>query len=302
LRKFFERRAVRAVGVGALFVVVVTLLFLFLNWYIAPTRPSDKKDLVLAVAQILGGTALLSGLYFTWRTLQVNREGQITERFTRAIDQLGDESLETRLGGIYALEQIAKETQEYYWPIMQILSSYVKHRAPLNPEVQLGDPAETKLGHTDEGIQAIISILGSRVGEFRKEEERRIDLQRTSLLHTNFGFGNFTGAWFSSADLRHSYFGHANLREASFMNANLRQVVFNDVRNLKGVDFHKANLEGAEIRGVDLEGTIRLSQDQIEWTIGSNETQLPENLNPPELWSKSYEEQVSTLREHFGGG
>lgn len=302
MRKFFERRAVRAVGVGALFVVVVTLLFLFLNWYIAPTRPSDKKDLVLALAQILGGTALLSGLYFTWRTLQVNREGQITERFTRAIDQLGNESLETRLGGIYALEQIAKETQEYYWPIMQILSSYVKHRAPLDPEVQLGDSAETKLGHTDEDIQAIISILGSRVGEFRKEEERRIDLQGTSLLHTNFGFGNFTGVWFSSADLRHSYFGHANLREASFINANLRQVVFNDVRNLKGVDFHKAKLEEAEIRGVDLEGTIRLSQDQIEWTIGSNETKLPEDLNRPKLWSKSYEEQVSTLREHFGGG
>jgi hypothetical protein len=53
---------------------------------------------------------------------------------------------------------------------------------------------------------------------------------------------------------------------------------------------------------VDLEGTIRLSQDQIEWTIGTNETKLPKNLNPPELWSKSYEEQVSTLREHFGGG
>jgi hypothetical protein len=31
----------------------------------------------------------LRRLYFTWRTLQVNHEGQITERFTRAIDQLG---------------------------------------------------------------------------------------------------------------------------------------------------------------------------------------------------------------------
>jgi hypothetical protein len=135
LRKFFERRAVRAVGVGALFVVVVTLLFLFLNWYIAPTRPSDKKDLVLALAQILGGTALLSGLYFTWRTLQVNREGQITERFTRAIDQLGktDEKgyklLEIRLGGIYALERIAGESEEDYGPIMEILTAYVRQHS-----------------------------------------------------------------------------------------------------------------------------------------------------------------------------
>jgi hypothetical protein len=89
LRGFFVRRAVRVVGIVALLVVVVVLLFLVLNWYVAPTKPSERKDLILAVAQILGGTALLSGLYFTWRTtLQVNREGQITERFTRAIDPL----------------------------------------------------------------------------------------------------------------------------------------------------------------------------------------------------------------------
>ena len=73
---------------AALAVIVVWLLQ-NLHWYIAPTTPAERKDLVLAAAQVLGGTALLSGLYFTWRTWQTNREGQITDRFTRAIDQLG---------------------------------------------------------------------------------------------------------------------------------------------------------------------------------------------------------------------
>jgi hypothetical protein len=101
----FGRRTWRVLGVVALFAVVVALLFMFLNWYVTPTKPSEKKDLVLALAQILAGTALLSGLYFTWRTLQVNREGQITDRFTRAIEQLGatnddnSKNLERRLGG-----------------------------------------------------------------------------------------------------------------------------------------------------------------------------------------------------------
>jgi hypothetical protein len=122
----------------ALVVVVVVLLFLVLNWYVAPTQPGERKDLVLAVAQILGGAALLSGLYFTWRTLQVNREGQITERFTRAIDQLGkiengQKLFEIRVGGIYALERIARESQEDYWPIMQILTAYVRQNAPWPP-------------------------------------------------------------------------------------------------------------------------------------------------------------------------
>src|SRR5215211_6567805 len=124
----------------ALLVVVVVLLFLLLNWYVAPTKPSERKDLVLAVAQILAGTALLSGLYFTWRTLQVNREGQITDRFTRAIDQLGKtddkgkQLFEIRLGGIYALERIARESAEDYWPIMEVLTAYVREHAPRKPE------------------------------------------------------------------------------------------------------------------------------------------------------------------------
>jgi len=102
----FGRRTARVLGVVMLFAVVVALLLVFLNWYIAPTKPGDKKDLVLAMAQILAGTALLSGLYFTWRTLQVNREGQITERFTRAIEHLGathadnSKNLVLRVGGL----------------------------------------------------------------------------------------------------------------------------------------------------------------------------------------------------------
>jgi hypothetical protein len=128
LRRFFGSRVVQIVGVVVIFVVVIGLLFLVLNWYVAPRKPGERKDLILAVAQILGGTALLSGLYITWRTLQANRQGQITDRFTRAIDQLGkvedsQKLFEIRVGGIYALERIARESEEDYWPIMEILTA-----------------------------------------------------------------------------------------------------------------------------------------------------------------------------------
>ena len=61
---------------------------------------------------------LLLGAYFTWRQvqtsreqlqhgaaatrdqLQLTREGQLTERFTRAVDQLGAEHLDVRLAGL----------------------------------------------------------------------------------------------------------------------------------------------------------------------------------------------------------
>jgi hypothetical protein len=130
------RRSARVLGALALFAAVGGILV----WYIAPTGAAEKQALVVTLAQILAGAALLSGLYFTWRTLQVNREGQITERFTRAIDQLGkvddnnNKLFEIRLGGIYALERISRESEEDHWPIMEVLTAYVRQHARWRPE------------------------------------------------------------------------------------------------------------------------------------------------------------------------
>ncbi|UCE62316.1 MAG: hypothetical protein JSU63_11500 [Phycisphaerales bacterium] len=61
-----------------------------------------RKTLV----QFFGGAGLLLGLYFTARRVtamerrtEATEQGQITERFSRAIDQLASESLEVRVGG-----------------------------------------------------------------------------------------------------------------------------------------------------------------------------------------------------------
>jgi hypothetical protein len=75
-----------------------------------------RKTLV----QMIGGAFLLYTLYLTMRrtkaaeeTLDVTRQTQVTDRFTKAITQLGasdsegKKQLEIRFGGIYALERIA---------------------------------------------------------------------------------------------------------------------------------------------------------------------------------------------------
>lgn len=70
-------------------------------------------------------------------TLDVTRRGQLTERFTKAIDQLGetdDNKLDIRLGGIYALEQIAKESKELHRPVMEILTAFLREHSWKPPE------------------------------------------------------------------------------------------------------------------------------------------------------------------------
>jgi hypothetical protein len=73
------------------------LLWKLPQWQVAAvSEMKDRIDLESksrqTLAQILGGAALLVGLYFTSQTLRTTQEGQITDRFTKAIDQLGKDT------------------------------------------------------------------------------------------------------------------------------------------------------------------------------------------------------------------
>ncbi len=137
-------------------------------------------------AQILGGIGLAVGLYLTWRriaamerSVQINEEGQITERFTKAIEQVGSEKLEIRLGGIYALERIARDSERDHSVIMEVLTAYVRENSAernLRPQPEKQPDAESLQSeecvsepqsthpqskpNTD--IQAILTVLGRR--------------------------------------------------------------------------------------------------------------------------------------------
>jgi hypothetical protein len=85
-------------------------------------KPQDvfkaENDARATLAQILGGFAVLVGLYFAWTNIVTTKEGQVTERFYKAIEQLGatgdsgKPKFELHLGGIYALERIARDSEK----------------------------------------------------------------------------------------------------------------------------------------------------------------------------------------------
>src|SRR5829696_7956621 len=150
-----------AVGGGVILAALFGfLLWGVLDWYIDPDNAKEpstaKKDLMQAWGFIMAGAAGGVGIYFTWSNLQnartslqltqesseenlrLTREGQITERFTQAIEQLGatddegNKRLEIRLGGIYALERIANDSPERdYSTIIEGLTTYLRENAPL---------------------------------------------------------------------------------------------------------------------------------------------------------------------------
>jgi uncharacterized protein YjbI with pentapeptide repeats len=269
------------VGVTELLVVVVAVLPPRLANQAAFTNPADavtaRNDVRATLLQGLAGVFVALGLALTWRQLQHNiqstreqrdleRAGQITERFTRAVDQLGAEQLDVRLGGIYALERIARDSPGDQATIAEILTAYVRQRSPW-PPTQPGQYREDwpldrqpRLRTRAPDVQAAISVLGR--GSFPQTSPSggdrldlaAVDLRKANLAGANLQWATFDGtqlqeAILVDADLWGARLDGADLREACLIGAELQEAY------LLNADLQKANLDGADLQKARLDGT-----------------------------------------------
>ena len=81
------------------------------------------------VTAVIGASAALRNARSATQQAEIAGQRRITESFSKAIDQLGSDKLEVRLGGIYSLERISKESPEDYWTVMETLTAFVRERA-----------------------------------------------------------------------------------------------------------------------------------------------------------------------------
>ncbi len=297
------------------FIVIAIVLLWYPQLQVSKFGITNPKDLAEAensyratLAQIFGGFALLLGLYFTWGNLVTAKEGQITERFTRAIEQFGNEKMEIRLGGIYALGRIAKESKKDYWPIVKILTAYVREKSPLVIE-----PCDDTKIPTE--VQIILEVLSDHE---RPDTDviylENVNLNGSYLInHANLKFANLRGsslkraklAWanFESADLEEANLEGAsiwssNLQYANLIGANLekthlegsnlkfaRLVRANFKRasltgaNLKETTCKEADFTGANLQDADLTGAFFLTPDQLSKARSLYNTKLDEELS-----------------------
>jgi hypothetical protein len=94
--------------------------------------------------------------------------GQVTERYSKAIDQLGargekrQEKVDIRPGGIYALEQIAGDSPELHWPIVEILIAFIREHTKKDADVRAGaeEPKPDQTVALDIKVASDIQALG----------------------------------------------------------------------------------------------------------------------------------------------
>ncbi|MEA2261908.1 MAG: hypothetical protein QOH35_2990 [Acidobacteriaceae bacterium] len=99
-------------------VVIVTLILTLILWRLAKLQAARSRGLNAdnqfdrenearkTLAQIIGGLLLLAGLYSSMRSLDLQREGQVTDRFTKASDQLGAVQSGGAVGFLYIEKSI----------------------------------------------------------------------------------------------------------------------------------------------------------------------------------------------------
>jgi hypothetical protein len=214
-----------------------------------------QNDVRTTLLQALGGVVIALGAVFTYRQLQVNREGQITERFTRAVDQLGNEKghVDVTLGGIYALERIAKDSSADRATIVQVLTAYARGHAPwppVRPGQYVEDAPLRRLPPLHErcpDVQAAITVLGHMPPGSQGLDLRGIDLRKADLTSAHLEGALLIDAHLEAADLTSAHLEGAFLRGAHLEEADLFYA------HLEKADLMFAHLEWAKLGGAHLE-------------------------------------------------
>jgi Pentapeptide repeats (8 copies) len=219
-----------------------------------------------AIASVIAALAGAAGLYFTGRSLEATRvqnavveQGQLTDRFTKAVDQLdraGADHLQARLGGIYALERLARDSPRDQPTVMEVLSAFTRSTAPHRPRTESGDYSPCPDQPPTADVQAALTVLSRRNPDY--DRSTRIDLSKICLLYTDLSRAVLQGANLFQTDLL-----HANLSSADLHNTNLIGV------NLKSANLMAANLRSADVTGANLAGADLTDADLSSANLGS---------------------------------
>jgi uncharacterized protein YjbI with pentapeptide repeats len=280
----------------ALLVAAVLALLYSVN-DIAKQNGADVATRAKLIIRAFSALAVLGGVGLAVGTLKLNQTGQVADRFSKAVDQIGAVTIsgapnvEVRLGGIYALAALANDEQNYRRQVLEILTAYVRQNAPYSFEraVERADgdaqrraasfigpvihrrpvgcfdiPTSPVGEHPRVDVQAAVAAVALRSWEV--EPPVVIDLSRTDLHGVRLD-----GARLAGADLGMSRLDRASLIGADLRNAFIARSSFaladmvdanlgQDRRfnaNMLQTDFSGAKMWRANLTRADLDSCLR---------------------------------------------
>lgn len=274
--------------------IVITFVEGLSYWNFFWSNTEQLRNVAIIFAAVFGFPLLIWRSSAASKSANAAEQGNITDRYSKAVDQLGNENRSIRVGGIYALERIARDSPPDHWTIMEVLASFIRQELL----VPSGATEIALLLSTQAVIKevparqadnyAALKVLGRRNSDHDDKNEllhldmtnldgallqemnlTRIDFFRAILRRSALQGANLTGANLGKADLR-----TARLQNAILINVNLKGT------HLNGAKFYEAILTNADLRGVDLSKVQGLTEKQTASAQLDQDTQFPPGVSP----------------------
>ncbi|HEY6739282.1 MAG TPA: pentapeptide repeat-containing protein [Actinopolymorphaceae bacterium] len=189
---------------------------------------ADARTGLVAYVVALGA---LGTLAYTVRTYRLTRRGQLADRYTKAIEQLGAPASQIRVGGIFALAATARESEAYRQVVLEVLNAYIRERTRRTDETDRERPGPA---HDIAVALRVMKSLQTGIKgphlDFHGADLRGADLIGWSLVDADL-----RGTDLRDADLEYADLRGADLRGAVLTGARLYLADLRDARAYAGL-------------------------------------------------------------------
>ena len=229
-------------------ITVVLVIGVYLSWRFWHDLQDGSVSLSTTVRNlglVIGGVIAI--LLAVWRSVVGSSQADTAqrslqnERYQKGADMLGNHVLSVRLGGIYALQQLADEyPQQYHVQVMRLFCAFVRTPTMSGEENDASELAGVP-PHTPpplrEDIQAVVRAIGTRREEF-------LDLEGKARFHLDMRGSDLRRAEALGMNLTTSR--RRDSTEESISEASTRST------NLSGSKLCSAKMAFAKLKNVDL--------------------------------------------------
>ncbi|MFC9916213.1 pentapeptide repeat-containing protein [Streptomyces sp. NPDC127197] len=266
-----------------------------------------------AVVQLLAILGAGIALLFTGINYRLTRRGQVTDRFTKALERLGSEHLYVRYGGILAMEQIIKDAPEQIEDAASVLVAFVRERSPRSAAPHAQASRRDQIARVRRAVQreggqrsaplaeAVkpghdVHLALTVLSKHRTQHEvmlgdvclAKSDLSWLCLRLVRFYGADLTEAYFWGSDLEAAWFTRCNLTGACLSSTKLTHARFGSASltnadlfqaDLGSAYLFQADLTGANLSGANLASAQLLTVEQVLSARIDEETRLPEEIS-----------------------
>ena len=172
--------------------------------------------------------------------IALSKKTETANRFSGAVAQLGSDALAVRLGGIFSLCQLLKDSEKDRPMVIETLCAFVRDHS--------GKDSGETLPRSD--IDAALKAIGNRPLAKNAKEESTLNLANIKAAGADLANSNLKGANLAQAKLIGSNIQGAHLERAVLKGADLSKV------SLNGANMNRANMEGVNLSKAEMGGAL----------------------------------------------